>query len=95
MSMTEQDFRNPRENFGVRGKSLLFQLNHGEFDICKQMLPEAMHLAYSGVVKLMLTMCVNFVGTSRSNVRRTAPSKFSDSLLKIKVPSEVRHEFTM
>lgn len=71
------------------GRSHLFDLN--QFDPMKQVLPEAMHMAFLGIVKL-LTILTFGLGKARISANpnpRIKPNILSDSLINIKVPSEV------
>jgi hypothetical protein len=78
-------------HFGVVGWSLLFQLNKGEFDITKQLLPEAMHMCYHGVTKHLL--CLTIGGMQMSSGRppplRVSPIAVDTKLRSIRNPSEV------
>lgn len=71
------------------GRSPLFQLD--DFDPFKQMMPEAMHMAYLGVVRLLcvLTIAVGKERNSKNRHPRLKKEAIGRSLLEIKVPSEV------
>lgn len=79
------------ERYGVAGWSLLFQLNHGEFDITKQLLPETMHMAYHGVTRSLICLTVGGMSVSgHPPPRRVPPSDINDKLRNICNPREVK-----
>lgn len=76
-------------NFGVKGRSHLFDLVN--FDPTKQVLPEIMHMGFLGIVKLLtvLTFALGQPRMSANKNPRVKPEQLSKKLLKTKVPSEV------
>lgn len=80
----------PSLTYGVKSRSLLFDLRG--FDPVLGMVPEAMHMAFLGVVKQILSLLFNY--TERKLGSRPLPRRALDSLneqlRKIQVPSNVR-----
>lgn len=83
----EVSIHNPK--FGVRGLSHLFDLNN--FSPTQQVLPEAMHLIFLGIVKLLVQLCFA-LGQKRASISRASrmtTAAISYKLLEVKVPCEV------
>jgi hypothetical protein len=78
-------------HLGVLGWSLLFELNSGEFDITKQLLPEAMHMCYHGVTKHLLTLTIGGLKMASGNAPhgRVSPLLVDRRLRSIRNPTEV------
>lgn len=78
----------PCRNYGVKGRSHLFDLR--EFDPMCQVQPEMMHMGFLGIVKLLtlLTFGLGKARPSSSATPRIKPEMLSRKLLKIKVPCE-------
>lgn len=80
----------PNNNYGVKGRSHLFDLQ--DFDPMQQVLPEIMHMGFLGIVKLLAVLTFG-IGKPRSSAKRNPrvkPEVLSPGLLNTKVPSEAR-----